>query len=667
MGKNFESQYLTTIYLKYGSWAQPLKVIAFSDLTAKTLYIAGGPLTYTQIASDVSTLLGIKGVDVKNIKNAIKHLHTSKKVVRDRGKWKLTNGASKEVEGEITTSSTLIKKILKKHFTKKVPLKLLSVWFRRASADFFGYYSESWMNTMCRGIKRKRYKSKDIYQLLEPSIKKHNLEHARQDLIDGFISFISSDDASEQSFIMSNIHAIFAAQLVAADVGVDPIGLKEIRNSTFLLDTNVLFALALKGSSVSSLLDELGGTLSKLNCKTGYLHITREEYTRALDSKKQEVMSLLSSFEDKKIVEDVYDDFIITAKSMGCMATDDYEKFFKTISKIPKKFKSGLPVEIIDDEIILQSVQKAEKDTKLQSKVKDYAYRYGSRWRKTPKSALAACHDTSMIHVVENERAAGNKFWTLTLDRSLHTLAAHQSDPRKFPAAISVDALIELLALNAAGPEFDSTKYAPLLTNIILNQCVPAVDNYQTTDLIWFLQVMDKASELPTEDVKKIAIEISKARAEGETIQDTKLQVKINRMVQDKIIKRDEKIEQSKELAKKAKIEAEEQKELKGQYRLKAISSRSKEIQRQALKSFIVGFIVRFALSILLSIVVFIISFLLFTWLLKTGMLIDYLFGTGSLVIFLVGFLRKPWEEYRKKVNRSEEIAAREIDEEVVR
>ena len=662
MIKDLDRQYLTTIYLKYGSWAQPLRVIAFSDLTAKTLYASGDPLTHTQISEGVSTVLGIKNVDSSHITKALKHLLELGKVRNTKGKWSLTDEAKQEIEDDINSASTLVKKILSKHFTKKVQIDLLSNWFRHASSEFFGYYSESWLKTVCRGIKQQRYRNKYIHQLLNPSIKKYNLQRFHQELVDGFISFISSEDTSEQSFIMSMVHATFASQLVASDVGVDPIGLEEIRGSTFLLDTNILFALSLEGHSIWPSLNELGSALKALGCKIGYLYITREEYSRALASKKQEVLSLLKSFEDSDIVKDARDDFIITANAKGCTQIEDYEKFFQDISVLPKKFNTGLKVDLIDDDVIVESVQSGEKDTQLQGRVKSYAQTYRPKGRKIPKSQLSAVHDASLIKVVEGERKRSNKMWVLTRDKTLHMLAAHQADPREFPTVISVDALIEILALNGAGPDFDSTKFAPLLTNIVLNQFAPATDTYQTTDLIWFLQVMDKASELPTEDVKQVATEISKARTQGKNIQDTELQVMINRLVQDKIIKRDEKIEQSKALAQKAKDEAFEQKELKEQYRQKAIISRNVEIRSTAFRKFLSKILLRILFSVVIALATYGLSFLLFKWLLDTGMLIDYIVGISSFIISLFYYLKKPWNEYHQTLKDSLKIAENDVD-----
>lgn len=601
--EEIDKQDIVTINLKYGSSLKPLKTLAFAQLSAKALFLCGS-MGVSDLTKEIARLIGIRNLSEDLVIKGLNYLLDINKVVVNRhNEWILRNDAKKEIAKDLELARYQVSGVLKRHFSTSLDGKKLKAWFIEAVTSFFGHYGDEWVSAISKGVDKKLlFRSKTVEELLLQSITNHKLENVKQPLIDGFIKFLSSDDNSDQQYLMLVSQAMFSARLVAADVGMDPITLQELRDAKFILDTNVLFSIALESSVLAKSINSLEGALKALNSRLVYLHTTKDEYERALLGKRGEVIHVVKIFPDT-VLSDVRDDFLTTAKSRGCVSIDDYERFFNTLVNIPESLPDGHKIVLEDDNEIEEIRKKAEDDGKLKSEIKKFSEKFRPKWRG-PKREAALRHDAVLLRVADFFKNEGNKCWILSLDYSLQAYAINKAGPHDIPGLLSISALIEILAINNAGPELDASNFAPLLAKIILNECMPPVNTYTIQDLITLHKINEKSAELPPEDIKGIVIEVTKARIEGK-LNSAVLELKVNRMYQDSTMHITEKLEEARRRASLAEEDAKEAMKKKEDSDSALILIKVGQVKNKALAKLILWIIGEFILAALVSFLIF--------------------------------------------------------------
>lgn len=643
----FDRRDIVTINLKYGSSLKPLKTLAFAQLIAKALFLGDKPLAISDLSREVIRLIGIKNISEELIKQGLDYLKEINKVTIRNNEWSLNQEAKTEIAKELDSARFHIKGVLRRHFPSTIEEKKLKNWFKEASANFFGYYGDEWVSAISKKIDKKIFlKGKTIDELLQPSIKNHGLEGIKQLLIDGFVGFLSSEDNSDQQYLMVISQAMFSARLIAADVGADPITVQELRDAKFILDTNVLLSIALESSVMAKSVFSLEEALKYINASLIYLYMTKEEYGRALSGNKDQILNLVKIYQNE-VLKDAANDFISTANARGCKSRDDYETFFRSLVEVPKNLPSGYKIEMEDDGEIEKIRKIAEEDKVLKDEIQKCALKVRARWRG-PKSDRALNHDSTILHVAEFIKTEGKKCWVLSLDKSLHTCAVSHAGPHEIPILLSVSALIEILAINNAGPELDATNFAPLLSKIILSECMPLHNTYIIQDLLALHKINEKAAELPPEDVRELVKEVTKARIEGKTIDSTALQLKINRMYQESTMHITEKLADAR---KRAEV-AEEALKIERQ---RIISDKITNVRIAARKKLTRKLVFGSVLTTIIAISVFLVYKWFFTGSVKNE-IIGYVLGVTCYVIEAFRILPGAISDYRKECSEADRM-----------
>lgn len=379
--KNLTTNQLVTINLRYGSSAKPLKILAFAQLSAKALFLSSKLSSLSQLTSKITNLIGVKKISEDFVKEGLDYLKEIKKVNNKNERWVLTEEARSEIENDVSLSQKILGGVLDRHFPATIEKTRLKDWFNEAAASFFGYYSEEWVNSVCKGVKRRFIKPKTIEELLRATIEKNQLVSEKKHLLDGFTNFLSSSNVADQQYLMSLGQAMFSARLVTADIGVDPLTLEELRESKLILDTNVLFAISLENHRVAKAFKTLGEALRIIKSQPIYFHETKEEYGRALTGKRGEILHLVDVF-SREVIKGTRDDFITTAKARRCVSKEDYERFFDSLKELPGFVSSGPKIQIEDYEEMERIKQKAEKDNRLKQEIQNFCLRLRPSWRK---------------------------------------------------------------------------------------------------------------------------------------------------------------------------------------------------------------------------------------------------------------------------------------------
>lgn len=528
------AQQLTAINLRYGTVAKSLKTLAFSDLSAKALYLLGKPTKLNEITNSVAEIIGVRSLSKDLVLNGLKELKADRKVRASKDSWELLEQTKEDIKEQIKASEVTLESVLKRNFPADIEFDLLASWFTDAISDFFVYNGDEWVQSICKGSSNFAKGIKTLDELLDPSIKKHKLNQYSERLKNSFSGFLSSSNKEDQVYIVNIGYAMFSARLVAADVGADPITLEELRNASFIVDTNFFYALQLEKNRLADSLEALGNALKEIGARLLFIHETEEEYKRVWSGKRSEILKLLDIYPND-VVSGADDGFIATAVARGCSNKADFERFFDSVQQIPNKMIEGLPLVKIDDKEVNKIVQKAKQDEGLKKTIQKWCLKMRPSWHRQPKSSAALGHDASLIMIVESEMKAGNKTFVLTLDRSLQACCAERAGNHNLPAAIYLEGLIQILAANNAGPGVDASNFAPLLTSILLKRCIPPEKMYSPQDLHWLYGIQKNIAKFNPEKIKQIALEVTKARLSGKVATDEALQRTVNRLYQEEV------------------------------------------------------------------------------------------------------------------------------------
>lgn len=524
---------LVTIHLKYASAAKPLRTLAFAQLAAKTLYLAGDEVDSKVLGQRISSALGVDNVSSDTVREGLAFLRELDVATARQEKWSLTAHGRETIEGDAAASQTALDGVLGRHFPRDIDRTALRGWFNEVSAHVFGRYGDEWVGSVCVGAKPHFAKMAPLAKLFGKFTSGYKLTSNSAALNQGYIHFLASDDLADQQYLMALGQAMFSARLVAANVAADPITLEAFRGARIILDTNLLFAIALEDHRVAKAVRALGRALQRIGATPVYLRPTLDEYHRALEGVRGAALRLVD-FYPKEVLEGAQNDFMVTARSRACNTVEDFERFFDSLREIPHSIDSGPALSLHEDDETEKAIKAAAADDKLRGRLQHHALERRPEWRRKKKSASSLDHDAVLIHVSEHDRTLGEKCWILSLDRSLQACSAERAGPHTIQPVLSVDSLVEILAANEAGPGIDPSEYAPLLANMIIYECAPPANTYTLEDLKWLRSINESVAELSPEAMKEIANVVARARVQGKPVTDPQLQLSVNRMFQAK-------------------------------------------------------------------------------------------------------------------------------------
>lgn len=519
---------LIAINLRYSVGTESYRDMAYGQLATKALFAMGNkPAKVGEIAKDIAHVLNISRVPHKEVERGLEYLAVKGVATKKDGLWILVPNGLSQTADEIEVSSRRISNVIKRHFTTRIDQNKIRDWFLEACVDFFGKYADHWVAATCRGSHLSTVIPADISDLLSPSITNHKFESEKDLLVSGFREFIISAHTEDIEQLRCFGMAMYLSRLVAANVAADPITLELIKNSTVLLDTNVLIALQLEKHRLSDSLAALGGVLATLNITPVYIHRTEEEYNHTLSSIRERTLKIISSYQFD-VVKNAKDAFTVTAISRGCNNIADFERYFDSFNSLPNDFGGGSKIDKLDNNEIASEVDKGEADESLQEMI---AQEWRSqRNRQKPKEALK--HDAAIISVARYFRKISNKCFVLTLDMPLHNYGVKSAAPQETPISISLDAMLQILAIGLGGPQMDPSVFTPLMASILNYQFEPSANEYTVDDLAWLLDIEERCADLPNDRIQEMANRLSKARISGKAYDDPSVRLEVQRAFQ---------------------------------------------------------------------------------------------------------------------------------------
>ena len=516
---------ISTTYIRQNLANKPLMNNAIAQFVVKVLF-SSDDLDRETIYNKTKELIS-HSFSISKLDEVLIDLEGESKVKKANNKFSLRKTYRDEIIRMSDERTSLFEYALKTYFKNySYPNETMKNWFDEMNIAFFTEYSSEWIEDLIgRSEKKKTYVS-HFKTLHDKNIfKKNGIEYKDRDsLLENFISYLRSNDPHIGILMMNYANSLFAAKLIAANIFADKSIVDLFSNSKVILDTNVLLYLDLEKDKYSESYEVLERIFIKLNIKPVYLHITKEEYKRVIDFKIELMQSLITHYE-KDVLCESSDTFIQTMLFRNCCEEEHFENYFGTLRELPVVFSKELEI-TEEDYMEIHEYTEGNKELKLVKQKMNEIYLRNHDHDKKDKSLQ---HDSELIigtkYLQQREKA-----WILTRDGTVHTYSIENTIPGNLPIALNIDTIISLLSVNDGGVDLESSEFASIFAQFVMNNVEIARDAFKIEDLTKMTEIEAEISRLPSEQVIEIAREINHDRFIG--IKESKIALKIQRKLQ---------------------------------------------------------------------------------------------------------------------------------------
>lgn len=505
---------LHTLFIKHDTDFGTLSKKALSEVILKIIFFQNSGTKLPQIKTELSSV--IQGnISDNEIIESLRILERTNKVTAKRGKYSIHKDILIKLQKSAKENTDLQERVFTKYLAggQSSPA-ILKIWFQDTLIKFFESYSMEWFNHL---VQKGKFSPKKMDNTISSVIDEVLISYSAQLVSEDtawfksqFIKFYESDEHDENMMFWNFGISLFSSRIITARNYADKISIDTFKNGTFILDTNILMILDLEGHEFEKSFSSLDKILNRLNIKTKYFHITREEYIRAIAGRKADTIHVFESF-DSEVLATTKCPFVQTAIRRGCKTREDLERMFDSICDVPKSISTLTSIDMIDYAELELEIQKGSSDETLKSKIEEIHFgRFKGHKRENPKK-----HDSGMIYGINFLRKTESA-WVLTTDGTLKMYAINNILRDETEIAIGLDALIGMFAVNNGGVDVDSSDFAPLFKSLIKNSLIPEDHVFDVRDLAFILSTNLRINDLENKRVVEIANGVRKMRISGE-------------------------------------------------------------------------------------------------------------------------------------------------------
>lgn len=522
---------LKSVYLKLDSNMKSLTKNAIAQFLIKLIYASERRMTQKEIIESYKESIGNNIIDETEIIEIINELESEQNIKLANRTYYISTTRRNKIKRDFQDSqrrnSEIIDKYFKPYFSED---KVIIEWLSDSSIFFFENYSNEWISNICfdKSINAV-FSSKDsILSAIAKRIKSNKLIDKRDiiELPNKFINFISTKDILVDLYLWDYGTSAFAAKLIASTNGTDKMSIDTFKDSICLLDTNILMNIGLESSDYYHALSSVEEVFSKLNIEVGIFNVTKNEYVHTVAQKRENLLNLISNGYSIEVIKELNDQYSQTAISRSCVNESDFERFFDDLLHVPDFLDNRLAINLYDDDTILEdSINKAIIDSIKLNELNNIYKEITGR----EKNQHSLNHDVGMIAGAEYLRDKGKAF-ILSQELSVNAYSKKYPSVLELPLAMKLETLINVLAISSGGVDVNTSDYIPLFASMIRTGIHSHTDVFRVEDLSLMLEREEQISQLPSEEVVKIAKSINRLRLLGES--DDKIGLELSRRVQ---------------------------------------------------------------------------------------------------------------------------------------
>lgn len=502
---------IKSLYLRLDANTSTLTRSAIGQILVKIIYSLGRLVSKEEVFKAYAQLNNINKADEKQLLEILEEL-VNKDIRKRDGKYYLSTNKKEKIKKSLEQAEDRKNEIVDNYFSNTFSDRnIIEDWLQDVTIKFFECYSDEWISDLLTGHKTVSRSETSIKDL----IGKRTFNNSRLDKRDKQIlpkkifDFINDNKGVVNDYLWDYGTSAFAAKLIRNQNGVDSLTIDSFKNSTCILDTNILLFISLESRFKDGIV-ALEKVFQSLNVNVAYLYITLKEYQAKVSCQKDMTMRNLDKY-GYDIASIPNDDFTNSAKELLCKTLDDFERFFDEKAKIPSKVHDFLPIKLLDnDKELVEVIEKAQKDNNKISELNGLFRDLTGHDKK--QNALV--HDIGLLKGTEHLRKSG-KFFVVSEEVCVNLYSKRQPLSDNLPLAIRIDTLINVLAANNDGDTFKASDYVPLFANIVRAGLIPDKDTFRQEELYDLYDMDEQVAQLPSDKIKDIVLEMHELLLKG--------------------------------------------------------------------------------------------------------------------------------------------------------
>ena len=502
---------IKSLYLRLDANTSTLTRSAIGQILVKIIYSLGRLVSKEEVFKAYAQLNNINKADENQLLEILEEL-VNKDIRKRDGKYYLSTNKKEKIKKSLEQAEDRKNEIVDNYFSNTFSDRnIIEDWLQDVTIKFFECYSDEWISDLLTGHKTVSRSETSIKDL----IGKRTFNNSRLDKRDKqilpkkFFDFINDNKGVVNDYLWDYGTSAFAAKLIRNQNGVDSLTIDSFKNSTCILDTNILLFISLESRFKDGIV-ALEKVFQSLNVDVAYLYIILKEYQAKVSCQKDMTMRNLDKY-GYDIASMPNDDFTNSAKELLCKTLDDYERFFDEKAKIPSKVHDILPIKLLDnDKELVEVIEKAQKDNNKISELNGLFRDLTGHDKK--QNALV--HDIGLLKGTEHLRKSG-KFFVVSEEVCVNLYSKRQPLSDNLPLAIRIDTLINVLAANNDGDTFKASDYVPLFANIVRAGLIPDKDTFRQEELYDLYDMDEQVAQLPSDKIKDIVLEMHELLLKG--------------------------------------------------------------------------------------------------------------------------------------------------------
>lgn len=518
---------LNSVLIKHDSNFKSLTKIALSQILLKIIYESKSKgINSKSLKANLESYIGIS-FNMADIESALNHLKLEKKINPKENRYFISEVYRGVIDKSVNESEDLHKNVIEYWFSQSETYKdgskkdNIFKWFNKLIISFFKEYRYDWINDLKNKKTYGKRKSFNIDKILSSCFL--NIEIVEDDkewLKDQFVKFVESSRLEDNELLWGYGSSMFSATLLTALNYADDFSVDIFKDSTFILDTNILMTIGLEGHELNFAFKPIENVFQSLNIHPIYFYITKEEYRRAISRKKQATFNVLDTF-GYEVLKETECGIIATAIKRHCKTKEDFETFFEEIENVPNKIFSSVDIKLEDFLELHNAIEVGCFDGDTQDRINAIsAYRTGHN-----KSKNVLEHDAGLIQGALYIKKI-RKTWILTKDSVIREYANENTVRNDNPIAIGLDSFIQMMAIKNGNIENSSVNFAPLFAKIVQFSLLPEKNMFKVEDLEFILDTKIEIQKLRNVDIIEVAKEVNKLRINNKPDDDVALEVR---------------------------------------------------------------------------------------------------------------------------------------------
>ncbi len=518
---------LNSVLIKHDSNFKSLTKIALSQILLKIIYESKSKgINSKSLKANLESYLGIS-FNMADIESALNHLKLEKKINPKENRYFISEAYRAVIDKSVNESEDLHKNVIEYWFSQSETYKdgskkdNIFKWFNKLIISFFKEYRYDWINDLKNKKTYGKRKSFNIDKILSSCfLNVEIVEDDKEWLKDQFVKFVESSRLEDNELLWSYGSSMFSATLLTALNYADDFSVDIFKDSTFILDTNILMTIGLEGHELNYAFQPIENVFQSLNIHPIYFYITKEEYRRAISRKRQATFNVLDTF-GYEVLKETECGIIATAIKRHCKTKEDFETFFEELENVPNKIFSTVDIKLEDFLELHNAIEVGCFDEDTQDRINAIsAYRTGHN-----KSKNVLEHDAGLIQGALYFKKI-RKTWILTKDSVIREYANVNTVRDEYPIAIGLDSFIQMMAIKNGNIENSSVNFAPLFAKIVQFSLLPEKNMFKVEDLEFILDTKIEIQKLRNVDIIEVAKEVNKLRINNKPDDDVALAVR---------------------------------------------------------------------------------------------------------------------------------------------